>query len=273
MGYDATFDGEFRVFPPLSEQERAELHAFSAERHENSAMPGIWCQWVPNEDGTALLWDGTEKFYNSAEWLRYLIKAFLRPSGHLVTGRVTATGQDGAVSQIIATRNRVRTHEISGPAPMEYALFIEPRNREPNLDREYDAAFDQSGHQFSSILPDSPELWPTAQAFTARYTALHFDEHDERRMVDEGRGLTLEYWPGGTMIVRLLADVAMRNPDRAFKETIDFAIALATELNWIVWDPGQRVAVRPTDRFRESAIDLIRGYLFGRQNFPRRSVV
>jgi hypothetical protein len=31
-------------------------------------QPGLWCQWIPNEDGTAICWDGGEKFYNSIEW-------------------------------------------------------------------------------------------------------------------------------------------------------------------------------------------------------------
>src|SRR5436190_22386239 len=25
-------------------------------------QPGLWCQWIPNEDGTAIEWNGTEKF-------------------------------------------------------------------------------------------------------------------------------------------------------------------------------------------------------------------
>src|SRR4051812_17179568 len=28
-----------------------------------SGQPGLWCQWIPNEAGTAIEWDGGEKFY------------------------------------------------------------------------------------------------------------------------------------------------------------------------------------------------------------------
>lgn len=273
MGYDATFEGEFRVSPPLAETERARLRAFARERHEDPAMPGYWCHWIPSEDGAALAWNGSEKFYRSAAWLRYLITHFLRPAGHLVGGRVTATGQDGAVSQIVATRNRVRTVEVRGPAPAEFSLLIQPRHRDPELAREYDAAFDHGRHQFAKVLPDSPELRPTAAAFAAAYAPLCFDEVDDRRLVDDRRGLTLEFWDDGTMHVRLLASVAMRDPERTFAEAVDFAVALAAHLNWIVWDPAQRAAVRPTARFRQDAIDTIQGYLDYEQVAPRRSVV
>jgi len=26
-------------------------------------QPGLWCQWIPSDDGTAIEWDGGEKFY------------------------------------------------------------------------------------------------------------------------------------------------------------------------------------------------------------------
>ncbi|GAA4389501.1 hypothetical protein [Tsukamurella soli] len=273
MGYDARFEGEFRVFPALSEYERTELHAFSRERHEDRSMPGYWCHWVPNDEGTALAWNGTEKFYCSAAWLLYLIETFLKPAGHVVSGRVTATGQDGAMSQIIVVRSRVRTIEVCGPAPTEYALIIEPRHRHPDLDREYDAAFDLSRDQFSKISPDDTELRSMATAFATGYAPLNLCESGENTVVDEGRGITMEFWPEGTMILRLLASVAMRDPDKTFAEVTTFAIAVATHLNWIVWDPGQRIAARPTAKFRAAAIDMISGFVMEAEYSPRRSVV
>jgi hypothetical protein len=38
------------------------------------------CHWVPNEDGSGLEWDGTEKFYAAEEWMAYLINHFLKPA-------------------------------------------------------------------------------------------------------------------------------------------------------------------------------------------------
>lgn len=47
--------------------------------YEENGQPGLWLQWRPNDDGTALRWDGGEKFYNSEEWMRYLIDKLLSP--------------------------------------------------------------------------------------------------------------------------------------------------------------------------------------------------
>ncbi|BDH56908.1 hypothetical protein MTP03_18470 [Tsukamurella sp. PLM1] len=273
MGYDATFEGEFKVVPLLSAAERKRLAAFSKERHEDPSMPGYWCNWVPNKQGTALVWNGSEKFYRSAAWLRYLIKEFLAPAGHRVSGNVTATGQDGAVSTIVAIGHDVHTHEVRGPMPTEYALIIEPRHQEYDLDREYDAAFDLSSNQFSLFDPGDPQVWPKVTSFAVEYPDLDLVVVDDTHLVDEVRGLTLEVWSSGTMIVRLLASVAMADPDRAFSEAIDLATAVATLLNWTVYDPAQRVALRPTDRFRKRAISRIRGYMQEVAHFPRASVV
>ena len=45
------------------------------------AQPGLWCQWVPNASGTAIVWDEGEKFYYYIEWIKYLIEHFLRAVG------------------------------------------------------------------------------------------------------------------------------------------------------------------------------------------------
>jgi hypothetical protein len=57
-------------------------------------QPGLWCQWVPDEGGDALVWDEGEKFYRYIEWLRYLIEHFLKPWGYVLNGRVTWEGED-----------------------------------------------------------------------------------------------------------------------------------------------------------------------------------
>lgn len=58
------------------------------------AQPGLWCQWVPSEDGMGIEWDGVEKFYNYTEWLIYLIEHFLKPWGYVLNGQVTWQGED-----------------------------------------------------------------------------------------------------------------------------------------------------------------------------------
>lgn len=75
-----------------------------------NGQPGLWCQWMPNEEGTAIEWNGGEKFYRYIEWLKYLIKHFLKPWGYILNGRVTWQGEsDDDVGVIIARGNAVRT--------------------------------------------------------------------------------------------------------------------------------------------------------------------
>lgn len=107
MGYTTYFSGEVTITPPLNEQEIAYLHKFSNSRRMHRSQgpyyanpgndwgqsgegildynnppqqqPGLWCHWVPSEDGSAIGWDGGEKFYDSPEWMVYLINTFLKP--------------------------------------------------------------------------------------------------------------------------------------------------------------------------------------------------
>jgi hypothetical protein len=72
-------------------------------------QPGLWCQWVPTDDGTVIKWDQDEKFYSSAEWMTYLIAHFIGSNpiakrldsegfaflqGHVCNGEIYADGED-----------------------------------------------------------------------------------------------------------------------------------------------------------------------------------
>jgi len=57
-------------------------------------QPGLWCQWVPTEDGQGIEWDGGEKFYDYVQWLDYLIEHFLKPWGYTLSGEVRWQGED-----------------------------------------------------------------------------------------------------------------------------------------------------------------------------------
>jgi len=71
-------------------------------------QPGLWCQWVPNEDGTALEWDGNEKFYNYTKWLQYLLDHFLIRWGYELNGEVTWQGEEGGDIGTLS----VKGHEV-----------------------------------------------------------------------------------------------------------------------------------------------------------------
>lgn len=110
MGVTTTFFGDASIAPPLNARERDYLVRFAGSRRTSSTVgpyyvdrpgfmgqdhtpdiidinqppegqPSLYCAWAPNDDGTALWWDESEKFYNSAAWMTYLIDHFLRPQG------------------------------------------------------------------------------------------------------------------------------------------------------------------------------------------------
>lgn len=57
------------------------------------AQPGLWCLWIPNEDGSAIVWDEGEKFYEYEAWMQYLLDHFLTPWGYMVAGVVYWQGE------------------------------------------------------------------------------------------------------------------------------------------------------------------------------------
>lgn len=108
MGYTTDFSGSVTVSPPLNEAEQTYLRKFSDTRRmdrergpyfvdgtgpfgqgndpdirdhnrQPQEQPGLWCQWVPSDGGGGIEWNGAEKFYDSEEWMRYLIDTFLKP--------------------------------------------------------------------------------------------------------------------------------------------------------------------------------------------------
>lgn len=69
-----------------------EEHADETGRTGVDGKPdSVYCQWIPNEHGTGLKWDGGEKFYDYVEWLEYLISHFIEPWGYTLNGSVTWT--------------------------------------------------------------------------------------------------------------------------------------------------------------------------------------
>jgi hypothetical protein len=148
MGYTTEFNGSFKITPPLTDERRKYLTKFSETRrmarklgpefgvegeyyvdgggfmgqdHDASVInynnppktqPGLWCSWVPNEDGTELEWNGSEKFYSYTEWLEYIVLNFLKPGGYSLNGEVTWQGEDrDDIGKIIVKDNNVETKE------------------------------------------------------------------------------------------------------------------------------------------------------------------
>lgn len=132
MGFTTEFIGKFSVSPVLSAEDAKFLRKFNLTRHENESRliegivenavfpdkllschvgkPGIWCQWVPNEDGSAIIWDKCEKFYNYAEWIIYLIGEFFVKKGYVLNGSMKWICEEYNVQGVIAIFDNI-VHE------------------------------------------------------------------------------------------------------------------------------------------------------------------
>lgn len=154
MGYTTQFDGRIEIVPPLNQEEIDYLNKFSSTRRMDrrngpyfvdgtsfkgqgndadvinhneppAGQPGLWCHWVPTEDGTALEWDEGEKFYHSVKWMAYLIHHFLDAgalaaaelpflqANHVLNGTIKAEGEDmGDRWKLVVTDNVVTTVDL-----------------------------------------------------------------------------------------------------------------------------------------------------------------
>lgn len=112
MGYTTDFDGRFRLNKRLKKAHEKKLKTFCEERHEDGDLPGLYCQWVPTEEGDAIEWDGHEKFYDYIDWIEYLIKEFIDPWGYVLNGEVEWTGEDPRdIGKIEIKDNKVTVYD------------------------------------------------------------------------------------------------------------------------------------------------------------------
>lgn len=103
-----------------------------AYNNEPEGVPGLWCQWVPTEDGTGIEWDQGEKFYEYEAWLTYLIKTFLDPWGYELNGTVQYRGEDPEdFGVLVVENNLLKVHEGVRTAPgfLETPLDLNERRR------------------------------------------------------------------------------------------------------------------------------------------------
>lgn len=110
MGYQTDLFGQFDTSRTLTIAEKKILDDFAEEDHNRGEVrdkPSNYCQWVPNEEGTAILWDQNEKFYNYVEWIEYLIKHFFEPWGVKLNGSVEWYGEESDDRGLIKVKDNV----------------------------------------------------------------------------------------------------------------------------------------------------------------------
>ncbi|CAG7653192.1 hypothetical protein PAESOLCIP111_06720 [Paenibacillus solanacearum] len=57
------------------------------------SQPSLWCCWAPIENRTAIAWNGQDKFYNSLEWIEYIIERILKPRSYVLNGEIECFGE------------------------------------------------------------------------------------------------------------------------------------------------------------------------------------
>ena len=73
-----------------------------------AGQPSLWCQWVPDDDGTAIVHDDGDKFHDYVEWMRYIIEHFLAPWDYTLNGEIEWYGDDRAdIGRIVVSDNVV----------------------------------------------------------------------------------------------------------------------------------------------------------------------
>lgn len=208
MGYTTSFSGRIAVEPPLSAEEISYLKAFAESRRMERSQgpyhveesrdgvvdsntppkgqPGLWCQWIPVDDGSAIEWDGGEKFYCAPEWMAYIrthfvalcaarsaepqAMGFLEP--HSMNGSVFSVGEDtlGDVAKIEVDDQGVWISRGEWTAEAKADLFGIHGDDEEN--REGDDWPDQD--ETLSALAARPEL----ALFEPRELVPAFDSND-----------------------------------------------------------------------------------------------
>lgn len=132
MGYTTDFDGEFRLSRPLTVAEYRQLHELSNTRHggdtrHDPKFPGFYCQWVTNEDATAILWDGGEKFYEYVDWMNYIIDNYLSKWGVTLSGKIhyqgEATGDHGNL--VIKDGRCVQVADVPGDLREDIEEYVD----------------------------------------------------------------------------------------------------------------------------------------------------
>jgi len=92
MGYHTKFQGHISIEPALDDDDYEWLSELHETRHEDKNFPGYYCQWQSNRKGTQLSWDGEEKFYDSVEWMTYIVNHL--KDKYTFNGKILAQGEE-----------------------------------------------------------------------------------------------------------------------------------------------------------------------------------
>jgi hypothetical protein len=118
MGTTSDFIGHIGIEPALSDEQIGHLAALRAAGR-GDGRPPYASGWVASKDGRCLTVEGDEKYGDPAEWLRYLIRCFVKPSGLRADGMVVGCRHDTRELFTIQVQGNRVTEKVLWPRPAQ----------------------------------------------------------------------------------------------------------------------------------------------------------
>ena len=113
MGYTTTFEGHISIGEPLLAKTLERLDFLGEDSRDNVYLkqmgaPQGYCQWVlrpdPNDyELQCLKWDGEEKFYDSLEWMQFIVETVL--TDYTCNGVIEAQGEELSDRWLLVVEN------------------------------------------------------------------------------------------------------------------------------------------------------------------------
>lgn len=134
MGYTTEFQGYIAINEPLLPKTLDKLAFLGEDSSEfpelTKGAPDGYCQWmlVHDYDGHAnvLKWDGGEKFYDSFEWMQFIVRVVL--ADYTCDGVIEAQGEEMSDRWLLVVENSKITRYQGIKAVTEF-LSNSTRNR------------------------------------------------------------------------------------------------------------------------------------------------
>lgn len=178
MGYTTTFEGHITIGEPLLAKTRERLNFLGEDSRDKPELtrhgaPSGYCQWElrPDPDNSeleCLKWDGGEKFYDSFEWMQFIVEKVL--TDYTCNGVIEAQGEELSDRWLLVVENsKVSQHQglkaihtylssqgkiTNLPSPRAYQVinFIEDRYGESE---EVGGHYDEAGNFYVRIPADT----------------------------------------------------------------------------------------------------------------------
>jgi tetratricopeptide (TPR) repeat protein len=180
-------EGEFYFNPDTKQSGQERDDSITDFNQPPKTQPGLWLQWVYNEDLQCIEWDGGEKFYLYEEWLNYLIANFLEPRGYSVDGRVYYKGEyEDDKGSIVCVDNNV-----SMSSEYKTITFEELKEKSDEFKTLGNKMFEKKQYQMAAY--EYSQGVTLLQENIKDFDLTFVDDDDEEEQIDEKRILQTQY--------------------------------------------------------------------------------